>query len=139
MSHYSTMDILGHGIDVIDIGRVEELMIRSEDFLSGWFTSRELSVLEARLNQSRVVGGRVAAKEAVAKALGSGFAGEVSWQDIEILATDAGAPTVELSGGALEIAKSLGVTRWVVSISHDRTVAVASAIAVGAATPSQGT
>ena len=133
------MDILGHGIDVIDIGRIEELMSRGEDFLSGWFTIRELSALEARSNQLRVVGGRVAAKEAVAKALASGFAGEVSWQDIEILATDAGAPTVELSGGALELARSLGVTKWVVSISHARTVAVASAIAVGSATPSQGT
>ena len=79
----------------------------------------------------RVVGGRVAAKEAISKALGSGFAGEVSWQDIEILETDAGAPTVELSGGALELARSLGVQKLVVSISHARTVAVASAIAVG--------
>ena len=133
------MDILGHGIDVIDLGRIEQLMIRNEDFLPGWFTSRELSALEARSNQLRVVGGRVAAKEAVAKALGSGFAGEVSWQDIEILATDAGAPTAELSGGALELARSLGVKKLVVSISHDRTVAVASAIAVGSATLSPGT
>ena len=114
-------------------------MSRSEDFLSGWFTKRELSALEARPNQLRAVGGRVAAKEAVAKALGSGFAGEVSWQDIEVLATDAGAPTVELSGGALELARSLGVKKLVVSISYDRTVAVASAIAVGSATLSPET
>ena len=133
------MDILGHGIDVIDLGRIEKLMIRNEDFLFGWFTSRELAALEATSNQLRVVGGRVAAKEAVAKALGSGFAGEVSWQDIEILATDAGAPTVELAGGALELARSLGVTKLVVSISHCRTAAVASAIAVGSATSSRGT
>ena len=134
-----TMDILGHGIDVIDIGRIARLMSRSEDFLAGWFTTRELSAIEARSNQLRVVAGRVAAKEAVAKALASGFAAEVSWQDIEILPTDAGAPIVELSGGALGLARSLGVTRWVVSISHARTVAVASAIAVGSATPSRGT
>lgn len=133
------MDILGHGIDVIDLSRIEKLMTRNEDLLFGWFTSRELSALKARSNQLRVVGGRVAAKEAVAKALGSGFAGEVSWQDIEVLATDAGAPTVALSGGALELAKSLGVTKLVVSISHGRTAAVASAIAVGPATSSRGT
>ncbi|MXZ72687.1 MAG: holo-[acyl-carrier-protein] synthase [Acidobacteria bacterium] len=135
------MDILGHGIDVIDIGRIGKLMAGSEDFLSGWFTSRELAALEARGSQSRVVGGRIAAKEAVAKALGSGFAGEVSWQDIEIPATNAGAPTVELSGGAAELARSLGITKFVVSISHSRTVAVASAIAVGSTTaiPSQRT
>ena len=128
------MDILGHGIDVIEIGRIEELMSRNEDFLFGWFTERELSALQARSTPPRVVGGRVAAKEAVAKALGSGFAGDVSWQDIEILATDAGAPTVELSGGALDVARSLGVTKLMVSISHGRTATVASAIAVGSAT-----
>ena len=61
------MDILGHGIDVIDIGRVEELLARNNDFLLGWFTSRELSTLEARLTQPWVVAGRVAAKEAVAE------------------------------------------------------------------------
>ena len=133
------MDIVGHGIDVIEIGRIEELMSRNEDFLSGWFTKRELSALEARSSQSRAVGGRVAAKEAVAKALGSGFASEVSWQDIEVLATDTGAPAVELSGGALELARSLGVKKLIVSISHDRTVAVASAIAVGSATLSPET
>ena len=63
------MDIHGHGIDVIDIGRAEELLARDNDFLFGWFTSRELSALEGRSTQPRVVAGRVAAKEAVAKAV----------------------------------------------------------------------
>ena len=133
------MDILGHGIDVIDIGRVEELLARDNDFLLGWFTSRELSALEGRSTQPRVVAGRVAAKEAVAKALGTGFSGDVSWQDIEIFVTEAGAPTAELSKGALALARSMGVTKLAVSISHERTVAVASVISVGVVTPSQGT
>ena len=129
------MDILGHGIDIIDIGRVEELLARNDDFILGWLTSRELSILEGRSTRPRAVAGRVAAKEATAKALGTGFSGNVSWQDIEILVTDAGAPTVELSGGALELARSMGVTNLTVTISHERTVAVASVIAVGASTP----
>ena len=133
------MDILGHGIDLVEIDRVETLLKRSDDFLLGWFTARELSDLQTRSSQARVVAGRVAAKEAAAKALGSGFAGDVSWQDIEILATDTGAPVVELSGRALELAKSMGGAKLMVSISHERAVAVASVIAVGATTPFRGT
>ena len=139
LGQYSRMDILGHGIDLVEIDRVETLLKRSDDFLLGWFTARELSYLQTRSSQVRVVAGRVAAKEAAAKALGSGFAGDVSWQDIEILATDTGAPIVELSGGALELAKSMGVAKLTVSISHERAVAVASVIAVGAAAPFRGT
>ena len=139
LGQYSRMDILGHGIDLVEIDRVETLLMRSDDFLLGWFTTRELSDLQTRSSQARVVAGRVAAKEAAAKALGSGFAGDVSWQDIEILATDTGAPIVELSGGALELARSMGVAKLTVSISHERAVAVASVIAVGAATPFRGT
>ena len=139
LRQYSRMDILGHGIDLVEIDRVETQLKRSDDFLHGWFTARELVDLETRSNQARVVAGRVAAKEAAAKALGSGFAGDVSWQDIEILATDTGAPIIELTGGALELAKSKGIARLTVSISHERAVSVASVIAVGVATPFRGT
>lgn len=132
------MDILGHGIDLVDINRTQRRLERSDDFLYGWFTTRELSELGKRARQARVVAGRVAAKEATTKALGSGFAGDVSWQDIEILTTDAGTPIVELSGGALERARSMGVGELTVSISHAQTVAVASAIALRAATPTPG-
>lgn len=131
------MDILGHGIDLVEVDRIKRLLERSNDFLHGWFTTRELSRLEERANRADIVAGRVAAKEAAAKALGSGFAGDVSWQNIEILATDTGAPMVALSGGALQHAKSMGVEELSVSISHTPTMAVASVIAVGAATPTQ--
>ena len=139
LGQYSRMDILGHGIDLVEIDRVETLLKRSDDFLLGWFTARELSDLRTRSSQALVVAGRVAAKEAAAKALGSGFTGDVSWQDIEILATATGAPIVELSGGALELARSMGVAKLTVSISHGRAVAVGSVIAVGAATQFRGT
>lgn len=125
------MEILGHGVDVIEVGRVEPLLRRNDDFILGWFTSREIAELGERAIQAHVVAGRVAAKEAAAKALGTGFAGDVSWQDIEVLATESGAPTVVLSAGALDVAEALGVTKVWVSISHERSVAVASAIALG--------
>ena len=76
--------------------------------------------------------GRFAAKEAVGKALGTGISGDIAWKDIEILRDVNGAPLVSLSGETLDVANALGVTRWLLSISHTETYAVASAIAVTA-------
>jgi len=134
------MEIIGHGVDLIEIARVEELLRRDDDFLYGWFTSREIEELGSRAGRPEVVGGRVAAKEAVVKALGTGFTDAVSWQDVEILTNENGAPTVVLSGGARDIARRMGVARLVLSISHGNTTAIASVIAVGyLSTPSPGT
>ena len=66
----------------------------------------------------------------MAKALGTGFSGEVTWRGIEILRMTSGAPEVRLSGGALETATKLGITRWLISISYSGGFAVASVIAV---------
>lgn len=128
------MKILGHGIDLVDVQRVASLLSKNDDFLLGWFTSRELEELAERASQPPVVAGRVAAKEAVVKALGCGFNEEVSWQDVEILPTEAGAPTVHLSGGAAGVAQASGVSSILLSISHEPHMSVASAIAVGVAT-----
>jgi holo-[acyl-carrier protein] synthase len=73
---------------------------------------------------------RLAATEAVAKALGTGFSPGISWGEIEITSGDSGAPKVALSGRALEVANDLGATRWHLSISHTASDAVASVIAV---------
>ena len=78
----------------------------------------------------RYFAGRFAGKEAVAKALGTGFSAEVSWAGIEILRLPSGAPAIRLSGGALEAAKLLGITRWLISISYGGGFAMASVIAV---------
>ena len=126
------MNILGHGIDAVDVQRVAALLAKNDDFLLGWFTTRELEQLAQRVAQPPVVAGRVAAKEAVVKALGCGFNDEVSWQDIEILATEVGAPTVYLSGGAANVAKASGVVSILISITHEANLSFASAIAVGA-------
>jgi holo-[acyl-carrier protein] synthase len=125
------MSILGHGVDLVDCERIEQLLRKGDDFATGWFTDRELAQLGARADRANVIAGRVAVKEAVAKALGCGFAGDVSWHDVEVFASDAGAPRIELSGGALDVARSLGVTRVLVSVSNERTFAMASAIALG--------
>lgn len=125
------MTILGHGIDVVDVPRIANLLDENDDFLSGWFTVRALDRLGQRTSQAPVIAGRVAAKEAVVKALGCGFNAEVSWQDVEILSTDAGGPVVHLSAGAATVARTLGISTVFLSISHTATLATASVIAVG--------
>ncbi len=126
------MEIVGHGVDLVELDRVEDLLSRNDDLLTGWFTPNEIVEFGVRAGQADVVGGHIAAKEAVAKALGTGFSGEVSWHDIEVFSDELGAPSVRLSGGALAIAKTRGVLRMLVSISHARTSAIASVIALGA-------
>lgn len=123
--------IVGHGVDLIEIARVSaRLKLGAGDFL-GSFTAREAALEPPGPGQAPFLGGRLAAKEAVAKALGTGFSQGVTWLDVEILRDDSGAPCVELHGRASERARALGVTRWWVSISHSETHAVASVIAVG--------
>jgi holo-[acyl-carrier protein] synthase len=125
------VNILGHGIDVVSVPRIAAQLGKSDELVAGWFTSRELDLLGSRCSQAAVVGGRIAAKEAVVKALGCGFNDDVAWQDVEIWNTAAGAPTVQLSGGAATVAAALGVSSVLVSISHTPELATASAIAVG--------
>ena len=74
--------------------------------------------------------GRFAAKEAIAKALGTGISGDIAWTDIEILRQPTGVPEVRLSHEAEKVATSQGITRWLLSISHSEQFAIASALAL---------
>jgi holo-[acyl-carrier protein] synthase len=125
------MRIKGHGIDVVDLSRIGKIVSRDEDFVQGWFSDREILRLWERRFRVEDIGERIAAKEAVVKALGTGFSGDVSWQDIEVDTLSCGSTKIVLSGGALNAAQSLGVTNLVVSISHTASLAMASVIAVG--------
>jgi holo-[acyl-carrier protein] synthase len=125
--------ILGHGIDVADLGRVKVLLTEmEEDFLFSTFTAAERET--ECLPEERVpfFAGRLAAKEAVVKALGTGFTGGVAWRQVEIIRLPDGSPEVRLHRAAKEAAEKLGVGRWFISISHTEAVAFASAIAVKA-------
>src|ERR1019366_10816455 len=78
----------------------------------------------------RYYAGRFAAKEAVSKALGTGFSGGITVHGIETLRLPTGAPEIRLSSGALEYSNSFGITRWFISISHPGGLATASVIAI---------
>lgn len=119
---------LRSGIDTIEISRLAEIQepIRNR-FIARVFTPTETTQAN---NRNEVLSGLFAAKEAVSKALGTGI-GVVSWQDIEILHLPSGQPTVTLHGNAKKTALKLGLQSWSVSISHDRTKAIALAVAIG--------
>src|SRR5262245_18755447 len=118
------MMIVGHGIDLVDLARIDDLPARDRDSLDGWFTAREIVDLLGRAFRPDVVAERIAAKEAVVKALGAGFVDEVSWQDIEITVSERGALLVVLSGGAANVAQASEIEQILVSVSHSTTVAV---------------
>lgn len=124
------MPILGHGIDIVETGRIRQLVENhGRHFLDRVFTAKEQAYCER--NPKRYfehLAGRFAAKEAVLKVLGTGWRGGIAWTDIEILPEPSGQPKITLSGESLNIAQKLGIGRWHVSISHIETHATASAI-----------
>jgi holo-[acyl-carrier protein] synthase len=123
--------ILGHGIDIVETQRLRDLLDRHGDhFLSRVFTASEQDYCAK--NPKRYIehlAGRFAAKEAVLKALGTGWAGGIAWTDIEILPDAAGRPVLKLTGRCAEIANEKKIVEWHLSISHVTTHATASAIA----------
>jgi holo-[acyl-carrier protein] synthase len=114
------------GVDLIDIDRISAVLGRHPDR----FRARVLTELERRYCGSRVerIAGRWAAKEAISKVLGLGVRG-VGWREIEILPNRAGAPQVRLYDRAARRASALDLEDVTVSISHERRMAVAVALA----------
>lgn len=115
------------GVDIIEIKRFQQAVERHPRLADRLFTVAERQKLADKPDQSWA--GRFAAKESVLKALGTGF-GPLSWHDIEIDVNEMGEPFVMLSPKALEIAQARGGRAVRVSISHDRSRAVAMAILI---------
>lgn len=110
------------GVDMIEIERIQAVVDRrGQRFLDRIYTPRELSYCRGRIPELAV---RFAAKEAVAKALGTGIRG-LSWREMEVVADRRGKPTVALHGRAAERARALGVLEWAISLSHAREHALA--------------
>ena len=119
--------ICGVGTDIVEVERIKNAIERNDKFLERIFTITELDYLKSRNLRPEYVAGRFAAKEAVAKALGTGFRG-FDFKDIEIDRTTLGKPIVTLKGKAKLIAKKEGQYNIHLSISHGVDSAVAYAI-----------
>lgn len=126
------MRIIGHGIDIVEIDRIVGMIADHGDrFLRRCFTDGERRYAEDRRRRDEHLAGRFASKEAVLKAMGTGWRDGIAWTDVEVVLLPSGQPTVRLHGRAAAIAGDLGIDAWHLSISHTATHAVASAIATG--------
>lgn len=120
--------ILRSGVDLIEIERVRAVIERfGQRFLQRVFTQTELE--EAGAIPASLAA-RFAAKEAVAKALGTGI-GLVGWQEIEVLRGSLGQPELRLSGAAAHLAARQGLQTWTLSLSHSQSHAIAIVVAAG--------
>jgi len=122
--------IIGIGTDIIEIARVEKAIEKTESFLRKVYTEKEQAAYLKNNKKVETLAGLFSAKEAVSKALGTGFRG-FSFLDIEILSNDLGKPEVTLYGVAKKLSETLGITRVHVSISHSKSHATSFAIAEG--------
>lgn len=126
------MEILGIGTDITECLRIGRMIERhGELFLQRVFTPAEIMYCQNRKQATQHFAGRWAAKEAVLKALGTGWVRGISWRDVEIVNRPGGRPEVVLRDGARQAAQFLGVSAVEISISHCRTHATAFAVAVG--------
>jgi holo-[acyl-carrier protein] synthase len=122
------VDILGLGVDICEIARMERALARHPTMRARVFTPEEIAYCDGKARPAESYAGRFAAREATIKALG-GYRGK-RWQDISVTRHPSGAPEIALAGTAKQRADQLGISRVLVTFTHERTNAVAFAIAV---------
>ncbi len=124
--------IIGIGTEITECLRIARMIERyGETFLRRVYTTGEIQYCQSRKQATQHFTGRWAAKEAVLRALGTGWQPGIAWHDLEIRSEPGGRPTVAVRGGAREVVEQAGIAQVLVSISHCRTHAVAYAIAMG--------
>ncbi|MBM4277540.1 MAG: holo-[acyl-carrier-protein] synthase [Deltaproteobacteria bacterium] len=124
--------VIGTGIDIVNIERIERLMGRwGEHFLNRVYTEREISRCQRRSRPSECFAIRFAAKEAFLKAIGSGLRNGFRWTDIEVESDPMGKPFLCLHRRAKEILKNHRIERAFLTLSHDRPFAVAHVLLEG--------
>jgi len=120
--------IIGIGIDVVEVKRIERALRGSSALLRRVFTAGEHEYCRGRKTEYQNYAGRFAAKEAALKALGTGWREGIRWTDVEVLNGDKGQPLLMVHGKASEILKQTGAEYTHVSISHSPEYAVAVVI-----------
>jgi holo-[acyl-carrier protein] synthase len=122
------VEIVGLGVDICEISRMERALARHPTLRARVFTPEEVAYCDSKGRPAESYAGRFAAREAVIKALG-GYRGK-RWHDISVSRHPSGAPQVVLAGAAKVRADGLGIDRILITFTHEKTSAVAFAVAV---------
>jgi len=121
--------IIGSGIDLVEIARIQQSLERfGQRFLDRIFTPGEQAYALRKRNSAESLAARFAAKEAAAKALGTGISHGVNWLEIEVVREPGGRPSIRFDGRAAEIASRLGVAHTALSLTHTATLSMASVV-----------
>jgi holo-[acyl-carrier protein] synthase len=121
--------IVSIGIDIIEVARIREVLLRTPRFTERVFTRAEREYCDSRgVVAAQHYAARFAAKEAALKALQTGWRGGISWQDVEVSARDSGAPYLIFTGEVLATFKKFGATATHLSLSHTSEHAIAQVI-----------
>jgi len=123
-----TFVIIGVGVDIVSIEGLSADILNDADVTSRTFTAEEIKYCLSQANPPRSYAGTLAAKQAVAKAFGTGWDDDVDWLNVSVERLESGAPRIVLTGGAEAVQVRLGVQHVFVSIAHDGGYAVASAV-----------
>jgi holo-[acyl-carrier protein] synthase len=125
-------NIIGIGTDITECLRIARMIERhGELFIDRVYTPDEIKYCRSRKQSTQHFTGRWAAKEAILKALGTGWRKGISWRDMEVRNEPGGRPVVAVRGGLKEVIQQLGIADVLVTISHCRTHATATAVALG--------
>lgn len=123
------MRIVGIGLDLVKIERIRALANRwQKRFLERLYTEAERRYCFERASPYASLAGRFAAKEAVLKAIGTGWSAGISWQDIQVLNDGSGKPVAQVRGRAGALLQEAGVTDIHISLSHDADYAIAQVV-----------
>jgi holo-[acyl-carrier protein] synthase len=116
--------IVGIGTDIIEVNRIERLLAKQERFKERIFTQGEIEYCEHKKNKAQNYAARFAVKEALLKAIGTGWRKGVVFKEIDVVNNEKGKPELVLSGTVKKITKEMGVTNIQVSISHLEDLAI---------------
>jgi len=120
--------VIGVGVDVVDLDRFARSLERTPQLGERLFGESDRQGIPEGTTRAQSLAARFAAKEAALKALGGNIPG-FHWHDIQVVKSEGGVPTLQVTGGAAQRALEKGVNSWHLSLSHDGPVAVAFVIA----------
>jgi holo-[acyl-carrier protein] synthase len=120
--------IFGIGTDIIEIKRMKKMVARGRLYLETIFTKNEIDYCEAKARKFEHFAVRFAAKEAVLKAMGTGWRGGLAFSDIEIMHEESGKPKVFVRGEVSKFFDQYRIRQTSISLSHTREIAIAITI-----------